>query len=382
MADDEIQILITAVDNATEVLNKIQNQLGTANENIQAQTEATTNTFDKQMGSLLVLGNAANSVSHIMETYENMQIRVENAEDRVANAQDRLTAAQDAYAKVAGNAASSTQDIEKAQRNLDIATRNLEVSENRLQQAHNMQVASYISMGVQVINLIGSLPKLVTAVEGFFTAAKAATIATEALTVAEEENTVATEVMTGAEGLGGVASFLTGPWGLAIAGAGIALGFLFAKMQKPSQDAAQTFVDNWGHVNQTLDDTTTKALQATDAMVDLYNTYGKAPPGMGGGGTLMLNEPQVNMSTTEKMAIDTLRGNSSLTSTSFVGDAIIRPNGQIIRTDPNDTLIASKNGGAGGGITVIIEGNIYGVDADDVANALQKQLSKRLTLGN
>lgn len=56
-----------------------------------------------------------------------------------------------------------------------------------------------------------------------------------------------------------------------------------------------------------------------------------------------------------------------------VGDAIIRPNGDVIRTDPKDTIFASKSGGMGG-VTVNID-SIYGIDSDDVANSLQRRLN-------
>ena len=73
---------------------------------------------------------------------------------------------------------------------------------------------------------------------------------------------------------------------------------------------------------------------------------------------------------------------SSGNSTS-VGDAIIRPNGDVIETDPRDTLIATQNPGAlggGGGITLIIEGNVFGVDPENIADALQDKLRDGTTL--
>ena len=64
-----------------------------------------------------------------------------------------------------------------------------------------------------------------------------------------------------------------------------------------------------------------------------------------------------------------------------VGDAIIRPNGQIIETSPQDTLIATKTPGAMGGLTVIIEGNnIYGTDPDDIAEALNDKLKTMISI--
>ncbi len=61
-----------------------------------------------------------------------------------------------------------------------------------------------------------------------------------------------------------------------------------------------------------------------------------------------------------------------------VGDAIIRPNGQIIKTHPKDTLIATRGGV--GGVVVNIE-SVYGVDPTDIAEALQRELSNKISLG-
>ena len=60
-----------------------------------------------------------------------------------------------------------------------------------------------------------------------------------------------------------------------------------------------------------------------------------------------------------------------------VGDAIIRPNGDIIKTHPQDTLIATKNPGGMGGVVVNIE-NVNGLDADVIAEALQDKLEQMI----
>jgi len=62
---------------------------------------------------------------------------------------------------------------------------------------------------------------------------------------------------------------------------------------------------------------------------------------------------------------------TSFTPTKTVGDAIIRPNGQIIETDPRDTIIATKNGF--GGVSVYIE-NVNGLDPEEISRALRKEL--------
>jgi len=75
--------------------------------------------------------------------------------------------------------------------------------------------------------------------------------------------------------------------------------------------------------------------------------------------------------------------------TKSVGDAIIAPGGKVITTNPNDYLIATQNPESlmsqGNGVTYVIEitgNNIYGTDADDIAEALQDILTKKLSLGN
>lgn len=62
-----------------------------------------------------------------------------------------------------------------------------------------------------------------------------------------------------------------------------------------------------------------------------------------------------------------------------VGDAIIRPNGQIIETDPRDTLIATKNGIPGGGQTIIVQiESLQATDAESVAETLESVLKDKI----
>ncbi len=86
MPDSEVSILISAIDNMSTTLKKIEATLGQTQKSVEKQTAATTQTFDKQMGSLLILGDAANKVDNIFSSYQNMQLRLENASERVANA--------------------------------------------------------------------------------------------------------------------------------------------------------------------------------------------------------------------------------------------------------------------------------------------------------
>lgn len=63
-----------------------------------------------------------------------------------------------------------------------------------------------------------------------------------------------------------------------------------------------------------------------------------------------------------------------------VGDAIIRPNGQIIRTDPADTLIATKNPEAlGGGVSMTFAPNITisgGINSELDIRRIAEQIAK------
>ena len=65
-----------------------------------------------------------------------------------------------------------------------------------------------------------------------------------------------------------------------------------------------------------------------------------------------------------------------------VGDAILRPNGEVIKTSPKDTLIATQSPGqlGEGGLTLIIQGDIYGTDPDNMADAFADKMNKVIRL--
>ena len=60
-------------------------------------------------------------------------------------------------------------------------------------------------------------------------------------------------------------------------------------------------------------------------------------------------------------------------------DFISRPGMSPTSFSPNDTIIGVKNPGAMGGVTISIE-NIYGLDSDDIAYALQDKLSEMINV--
>ena len=70
---------------------------------------------------------------------------------------------------------------------------------------------------------------------------------------------------------------------------------------------------------------------------------------------------------------------SKKSKTTRVADAIIRPNGDVVETDPNDTIFATKNPGGMGGIVVNIN-SITGLDAESISRALSDELSSKVSL--
>jgi len=164
MAEDEIRIIINAVDNMSATIDKIEKNLNKANQNILKQTKVTSKGFTEQTGNLLVLGQAAASVDRIFSSYQNMQLRIENATERVTGAQDRLAEAQYELNKVIDSGTASLEDIEQAQRKVDSASRGLTIAQNNLERANNAVVGSYINMGMQSVTLIASYNKIKDAI--------------------------------------------------------------------------------------------------------------------------------------------------------------------------------------------------------------------------
>ena len=175
--DAEVQILISAIDNMSVTLKKIEATLGQTQASVEKQTEATTKTFDKQMGSLLVLGDAANKVDNIFTSYQNLQLRLENASERVANAQDRLIKAQQNLREVTKKAGATAEDYADAQRQVEMASRSLQISQNNQARMNNMVIGTYINMSIQAISLSASFGTVKIAIIGL-TKASLAFIAT------------------------------------------------------------------------------------------------------------------------------------------------------------------------------------------------------------
>jgi hypothetical protein len=320
MADEQIQILITAIDEVSATVNKIEESVtGMATES-KKQTESMSNAFKEQTGNILILGQAANTVNNIFDSYDNLQLRLENATDRVSNAEDRLARAKLNQIKVQKDETSTAEDLQLAQMEVDAATRGLSISQNNLAKANNKVLDTYLNMGMQVISLVASLPALITAI---------ATLLTPA-TWAQVGAFIAMDV-AGAPLL---------VWVVAI-GLAIAAVIIIWKNWKEIVDALAASLE-W--VSNLLENVARK-LQSMGGPIGAIGNFVASG----------INKPKQ------------------------VGDAIIRPNGQIIETSPEDTIYATK-GGIGNSISISINGPIYGVNPTDISRALAQELGKKLSL--
>ena len=74
-----------------------------------------------------------------------------------------------------------------------------------------------------------------------------------------------------------------------------------------------------------------------------------------------------------QMIADKIKGIFGFGGGTSVGDAIIRPNGEIIRTDPQDTLIATKTpDSVGGGVSKVF--NIFGSTNTEIIELIKREL--------
>lgn len=77
----------------------------------------------------------------------------------------------------------------------------------------------------------------------------------------------------------------------------------------------------------------------------------------------------------------TSRGTSSYKGTMKVNDFMIAPGGEVLNIHPNDTIVGFKGDSplGGGGVNIKID-NIYGLDANSVADALQNMLQTKISI--
>lgn len=142
----------------------------------------------------------------------------------------------------------------------------------------------------------------------------------------------------------------------------------FEKLKNPSYIAEENAIQD--------------VINKTDVLIQKYNEAAKARSGAGVEVSKIKGIAQVALNVVSGVENLTpgLMGVPDFVKNMFgVGDAIIRPNGDIIKTHPNDTLIATQNPGGMGGITINIE-SVNGLDPDMVAEALQSKLKNVISI--
>jgi hypothetical protein len=385
---NEIEILITAVDNATKTLDDIKDTVESSSKAIAVQNKETTKSFEDQMKGLIALGNTAATVDRIFSAYENLQLRLENATERVANAQDRLSDAQKKLTRLQKDNTASAEDLADAQQEVERATRGLTISQNNLQKTQNQAVGTYINMAVQTMTLIANLSSLTKTVMG-------AKMAEEAYNAVK------------AVGLA-----LSGPYGWAILAGAAAVG-VFAVSAMNSANAQSDFnssveasnlstlKSDLNVVKQGYDDITISINNAIIQQDKFWKTHGTYVGGFQSAGTISANQGTITRvgGVTGGESVSFGGSTSSNSTGAFVADPngrdrkngvrgtwpttpkkndfVMRPGQAAVSFSPDDTLIGTKGGI---GTTIIISGDNYGIDATQISNEIMKQLRRKIAI--
>lgn len=487
MAESEIQILIRAVDEVSATMKRIESNLEKSNKAIQDSNKQTMKTWNDQVGGLLVLGQAVQSVDNIFSAYTNLQLRLENATERVNGAQDRLAKAQRNLAKVQRDVNASSEDLADAQQEVTAASRGLTVAQNNLAKANNAVFGTYIQMGLAAGQLIASLPTLIKTVRsleitvGSFTLTAGPLIASllaigvvvgvivgvygEYKRIVEETNAAqqaSVENITNLsaafkelydnakrtrDAVSQVKSALMGFAG----GQSEEEAELLARIAEQEHELAEARLSgneaeirsaenslersqllyeakfaSQQKVNEALINLESIRAQRTNEEQQKINDFARLSyeeqltflkdtfyaqlrelkdadfqTDLSNVNTLISKQHELNKAIAEGEAassnlgniIDSffrrlLGGGKNKSSTTTVGDAIIRPDGSVIQTDPRDTLIAAKDlgasfggmGGGSGGLTVVIEGNVYGTDPEQMAKEIWKLVRRKISI--
>ncbi len=171
MADEQVSILITAIDDVSKKLDNIKKNVEDMTSNSAKQTKSLSEAFSEAQGNLLILGNTASRVDSIFDSYANMQLRVENASTRVYEAQKNVRDAQYALSKTMKDSSAAVEDVAKAKDDLETANNRLMMSQNNLERTNNAVTGTYIQMGMSIVTVIASIPNLIVAVNSLTTAA-------------------------------------------------------------------------------------------------------------------------------------------------------------------------------------------------------------------
>lgn len=439
MAENEVQILITAVDEATGTLKNIEKELGTTNKAVQKSNVALTRSFKDVQGAMLNLGQVAQGIHNIFETQERATRNLENAQDRLENATIRLQNAQEELLQVSRNHERNQLDVEKAtlankraqeelakyterlaggidgfvgetlqdyedaqiaakEAALDLAdaqqkvadeaselskkqdaviisSNNVDRATRGLAKAYQDSRWAYVDMGVQAISVAGNMAMLLNVVGPLVGIGGLGGMGAAAVSAAEGTTVLTTSAtgLTTAVGTGGLAATV------GAAGAIVGLLILLNKIGEGAEvNAANKKLEEQIATLDALKDSAHAAdrelANLLEQQMRLEAYQKKTASGQYGGKTTVSPEPKKYTGPTYEQL------NPNTKSIISVKDAIVKPNGQVIQTDPQDTIYAMKNGmPGGGGITIIIkDNNIYGTDPDEIADALNRKLKNMI----
>ena len=361
MSESEVKIVIRAVDETSATLKSVENN-----------TLSAMDAFQKQTNTLISLGNAASSVDNIFDSYQNLQGRLENAAIRVEEAQKNQRDAQYKLNKVVADGTSTAEDIAHAQDDLATASNRVTIAQNNQERANNQVIGTYINMGVQMVTLVGSLPKLITGVISMTASAWASIPAIYA------------------QAAGFLAITIAGAhlWAILLAiiaavTAAVVLWKLFHKTATETADA--TVKETTPAVQQetvAIQQQTTAVKEATEAVkawdsaqmaMAIRNSKGAKGKinDAGGLAAALAGGAQAAAYYSSKGAGG---GTAGMSNVPLRNDFVMRPGQPAVPFSSQDTLVGMKDmKGLGGGVTVNI-GNVYGVNAQDIAKELQREL--------
>lgn len=381
MADAVIQVIIEAQDKISAQLKNIEGKIKDFGDENKKVTEKMSTAWQTSTNKLLAIGNVAAGVDRIFSSLVNMQLRLENSTERLTNAQERLTDS-------TTNLNRAQTDLDRAQRELAVAektrfedfgryeravlglenaqqrvndskiaqeraTRNLTIAENNLAKTQNQVLGTYISIGIQSISLLQSIPMLITQFGGLVS------------------------ILTSLSLIGGIAIAASI---LIDKGTTDEAKKQFSEVTRSWDELKRTFKEDMGPVIKDVIipwiDILSKALAgliwSLNQIIDLIHTMGDIF-----GGAIKKTGSNIQSNWQGLMS-----GNMSR-----VHDAVIKPDGTIIQTDPKDTLVAMKDVSRsvsgmrqGGGMVIEINGPIYGVNADDISRALLREFSRKVTI--
>lgn len=406
MPDAEIQILISLQNEMSKTLAKVEGDLRHLSDNSSKQNAKMGESFTRVTDSLIAMGNASQSVDAIFSALTNMEIRLENATIRVTNAQesledsgralakaqeknriaqDELRKAQDRYyegfrlrVEAEENALSASENLADAERDHERASRALTLAQNNLERANNQVLGTYLNIGVQSLSLARSLPSLTASIGGLGLALGGVGLAAGATYLLFKDNAEAQMAVKHAT------QELADVWNNSLNPA-------ITRLSESLEPLIPFLKDELFGVIKFITDTIELLALGVDAVAASFEQWGEFIRSAIEGIKSLVDWIEQLIEKIGQVSLGSM-GNvnsegSSGKSGKKVGDAIMRPDGSVIETDPRDTLVAMKDvdtsmGGLSGrgGLVVNINGNIYGMNPTDISRALAKELGRKINI--